>query len=124
MTEVAKRKTGKILAIAGVCAAIVVGGIGVATVPGLLAGSTPNGVGTTQSSPTPEAKPVELGITPLDGAVEWNPVVGPQIKAVNGKVKNVVLAPADGGTPVQGKTSADGSTWTTLEVLKFKTQYS
>jgi lipoprotein-anchoring transpeptidase ErfK/SrfK len=67
---------------------------------------------------------VELGITPLDGAVEWNPVVGPQIKAVNGKVKDVVLTPAGGGAPVVGKISPDGSTWTTQEVLKFKTQYN
>lgn len=52
------------------------------------------------------------------------PCCGPQIKAVNGKLKDVVLAPVGGGAPVQGTTSPDGSTWTTLEVLKFKTQYS
>ncbi|MFK0001784.1 Ig-like domain-containing protein [Paenarthrobacter sp. NPDC090522] len=124
MTEVAKRKTGKILAIVGICAAIAAGGIGVATVPGLLAGSAQNQAGTAPSTPAPEAKPVELGVTPLDGAVEWNPVVGPQVKAVNGKVKDVVLAPVGGGAAVPGKTSADGTTWTTLEVLKFKTQYN
>ncbi|WP_286179181.1 Ig-like domain-containing protein [Arthrobacter sp. ISL-95] len=124
MTEVAKRKKGKILAIIGVCAAIVVGGIGVVTVPGLLAGSPQGEAVAPSTAPTVEAKPVELGITPLDGAVEWNPVVGPQIKAVNGKLKDVMLTPVGGGAPVQGQTSPDGSTWTTLEVLKFKTQYS
>ncbi len=124
MTEVAKRKKGKILAIIGVCAAIVVGGIGVVAVPGLLAGSHQDAAVAPSPTPTVEAKPVELGITPLDGAVEWNPVVVPQIKAVNGKLKDVVLAPVGGGAPVQGTTSPDGSTWTTLEVLKFKTQYS
>ncbi len=124
MTEVAKRKTGKILAIVGICAAVAVGGIGVATVPGLLSGSTQGDAGSAPSTPPPAAKPVELGVTPLDGAVEWNPVVGPQVKAVNGKIKDVVLTPVGGGTPVQGKTSADGTTWTTLEVLKFKTQYN
>jgi lipoprotein-anchoring transpeptidase ErfK/SrfK len=124
MTEVAKRKKGKIFAIIGVCAAIVVGGIGVVTVPGLLAGSPQGAAVAPSPAPTVEAKPVELGITPLDGAVEWNPVVGPQIKAVNGKLKDVTLAPVTGGAPVQGQTSPDGSTWTTLEVLEFKTQYS
>ncbi|WP_370874735.1 L,D-transpeptidase [Paenarthrobacter nicotinovorans] len=124
MTQAAKRKTGKVLAIIGICAAIVAGGIGVATVPGLLPGSTQNNAAAPSPTPTIEAKPVELGITPLDGAVEWNPVVGPQIKAVNGKVKDVVLTPAGGGAPVVGKISPDGSTWTTQEVLKFKTQYN
>ncbi len=124
MTEVATRKKGKIIAIIGVCAAIVVGGIGVVTVPGLLAGSPQGAAVAPSPAPTVEAKPVELGITPLDGAVEWNPVVGPQIKAVNGKLKDVMLTPVGGGVPVQGQTSPDGSTWTTLEVLKFKTQYS
>ncbi|MGR0158448.1 Ig-like domain-containing protein [Paenarthrobacter nitroguajacolicus] len=124
MTEVGKSKKGKILAIIGVCAALVVGGIGVVTVPGLLAGSPQGGAVAPSPAPTVEAKPVELGITPLDGAVEWNPVVGPQIKAVNGKLKDVMLTPAGGGVSVQGQTSPDGSTWTTLEVLKFKTQYS
>lgn len=124
MTQAAKRKTGKVLAIIGICAAIVAGGIGVATVPGLLPGSPQNNAAAPSPTPTIEAKPVELGITPLDGAVEWNPVVGPQIKAVNGKVKDVVLTPAGGGAPVVGKISPDGSTWTTQEVLKFKTQYN
>ncbi len=124
MTEVATRKKGKIIAIIGVCAAIVVGGIGVVTVPGLLAGSPQGAAVAPSPAPTVEAKPVELGITPLDGAVEWNPVVGPQIKAVNGKLKDVVLTPVGGGVSVQGQTSPDGSTWSTLEVLKFKTQYS
>ncbi|MEV7660353.1 Ig-like domain-containing protein [Paenarthrobacter sp. NPDC089316] len=124
MTEVAKRKTGKVLAIIGICAAIAVGGIGVATVPGLLPGSSQDTAAAPSPSPTVEAKPVELGITPLDGVVEWNPVVGPQIKAVNGKVKDVVLTPADGGAPVVGKISPDGTTWTTQEVLKFKTKYN
>lgn len=124
MTEVATRKKGKIIAIIGVCAAIVVGGIGVVTVPGLLAGSPQGAAVAPSPAPTVEAKPVELGITPLDGAVEWNPVVGPQVKAVNGKLKDVVLTPVGGGVSVQGQTSPDGSTWTTLEVLKFKTQYS
>lgn len=122
MTDVAKRKTGKVAAIIAICAAIVGGGVAVATVPGLLAGSASSDAGTVQP-PAPEAKPVEVGVTPLDGAVEWNPVVGPQVKAVNGRIKEVNLVPADGGTPVQGKISPDGSTWTTLEVLKFKTKY-
>lgn len=84
MTEVAKRKKGKILAIIGVCAAIVVGGIGVVAVPGLLAGSHQDAAVAPSPTPTVEAKPVELGITPLDGAVEWNPVVVPRSKQSTG----------------------------------------
>ncbi|WP_314325243.1 Ig-like domain-containing protein [Paenarthrobacter ilicis] len=123
MTEVATRKKGKILAIVGVCVALALGGVGVATVPGLLGGSSTDAAQKPSPTPTVEAKPVELGVTPLDGTTEWNPVVGPQVKAVNGKIKDVVVEPMGGGAPVPGKTSADGSTWTTTEFLKFKTQY-
>lgn len=69
MTEVAKRKTGKVVAIIGICAAIAAGGIGVATVPGLLPGSASNDAGTVQSA-APEAKPVELGVTP--SMAQWS----------------------------------------------------
>ncbi|UVJ40707.1 Ig-like domain-containing protein [Arthrobacter sp. CJ23] len=124
MTDVRKRKTGKILAIVGICAAIAAGGIGVATVADKAGFAALPGSGQSPSQQPEVVKPVELGITPLDGAVEWNPVVAPQIKAINGTLKDVVLAPAGGGTPVVGTTSPDGSTWTTKEVLKFKTQYS
>ncbi|MBO1266504.1 L,D-transpeptidase [Arthrobacter cavernae] len=126
MTDVRKRKTGKILGIVGICAAIAAGGIGIATAPNW-AGGTQTNAGSSQGSGEGQdvvVKPVELGITPLDGAREWNPVAGPQIKAVNGTLKDVVLAPLKGGTPVKGSTSADASSWTTLEPLKFNTEYS
>ncbi|WP_426302577.1 Ig-like domain-containing protein [Arthrobacter sp. R-11] len=124
----AKRRTGKILAIAGICAAVAAGGIGVATAPSWLDRAPESEAGSPQRSEVGLAsavvKAVELGVTPLDGAREVNPAVGPTVKAVNGTVKDVVLAPAAGGTPVKGNVSADGSTWSTLEPLKFNTKYS
>jgi lipoprotein-anchoring transpeptidase ErfK/SrfK len=69
-------------------------------------------------------KAVELGVTPTDGAKGVNPAVAPSVKAVNGKVKDVVLAPTAGGAPVKGSVSADGTTWTTLDPLQFNTAYS
>ena len=124
----AKRRTGKILAVAGICAAVAAGGIGVATAPSWLDRAPESEAGSPQRSEVGLAsavvKAVELGITPLDGAREVNPAVGPTVKAVNGTVKDVVLAPADGGTPVKGSVSADGRTWSTLEPLTFNTKYS
>ncbi len=123
----AKRRTGKILAIAGICAVVAAGGIGVATAPSWLDHAPESEAGSPQGSEVGLAsavvKAVELGITPLDGAREVNPAVGPTVKAVNGTVKDVLLAPAAGGTPVKGTVSADGSTWSTLEPLKFNTKY-
>ena len=128
MTEKNNRKTGKILAVAAICAAVAAGGIGVATAPGW-ANPAPQ---SEASSPVrnepglaaPVVKAVELGVTPLDGAKGVNPAVAPSVKAVNGRVKDVVLAPTAGGDAVKGTVSADGSTWTALDPLQFNTPYS
>jgi len=128
MRDRSKRRTGKILAIAGICALVAAGGIGVATAPAWLDHAPESEAGSPQRSEPGLAsgvvKAVELGITPLDGAREVNPAVGPTVKAVNGTVKDVVLVPADGGTSVKGSVSADGSTWSTLEPLEFDTKYN
>lgn len=127
MTEKNNRKTGKIIAVVAICAAVAAGGIGVATAPGW-ANPAPQ---SEASSPvrnepglaSPVVKAVELGVTPLDGAQGVNPAVAPSVKAVNGSVKDVVLVPAAGGDAVTGSVSADGSTWTAVDPLQFNTPY-
>ncbi|MFE5837075.1 Ig-like domain-containing protein [Arthrobacter sp. NPDC056493] len=128
MTEKNNRKTGKIIAVVAICAAVAAGGIGVATAPGW-ANPAPQ---SEASSPvrnepglaTPVVKAVELGVTPLDGAKGVNPAVAPSVKAVNGRVQDVVLVPTAGGEAVKGTVSADGSTWTAVDPLAFNTPYN
>ncbi|GAB4099070.1 L,D-transpeptidase [Sinomonas halotolerans] len=71
----------------------------------------------------PVVKPLELGVTPTDGAAEVNPAVIPQVKAINGTVVWVRLADSAGAV-VPGETSADGTTWTATEPLAFNTAYT
>lgn len=128
MTDKSTRKIGKILAVVAICAAVAAGGIGVATAPGW-ANPAPESEASTpvRNEPglaAPVVKAVELGVTPTDGAKGVNPAVAPSVKAVNGLVKDVVLAPTSGGEPVKGTVSADGSTWTTMDPLLFNTAYS
>ena len=128
MTETNNRKTGKIIAVVAICGAVAAGGIGVATAPGW-ANPAPQ---SEASSPvrnepglaTPVVKAVELGVTPLEGAKGVNPAVAPSVKAVNGRVQDVVLVPAAGGEAVKGTVSADGSTWTAVDPLAFNTPYN
>lgn len=123
-----KRKTAKILGIIGICAGVAAGGIGVATAPDWLGTVVESEAGSPQRTDAGLAsavvKAVELGITPIDGAREVNPAVGPSVKAIHGTLKGVELVPAKGGTAIKGTISADGSTWSTLEPLQFNTEYS
>lgn len=127
MTEVHNRKTMKIIGVVAICAAVAAGGIGVATAPSWAESVFPSeSASPVRNEPglaAPVVKAVELGVTPTDGAAAVNPAVAPSVKAVNGTVKNVVLATADGGEPVKGTLSADGSTWTALDPLKFNAAY-
>ncbi|WP_284763993.1 Ig-like domain-containing protein [Arthrobacter sp. efr-133-R2A-63] len=122
-----KRKTGKILGIIGMCAGVAAGGLGVATAPDWLQTAVESEAGTPQRTDaglgSAVVTAVELGITPLDGAREVNPAVGPSVKAVHGTLKDVELMPAAGGKAVRGTISADGSTWSTLDPLEFNTEY-
>lgn len=128
MARQRKRKTRKILGVMGICTGVAAGGIGVAAAPTWLGTAMESESGSPQRTDAGLAsavvKAVELGITPLDGAREVNPAVGPSVKAVHGTLKDVKLAPAKGGNAVKGTISADGSTWSTLEPLKFNTEYS
>jgi lipoprotein-anchoring transpeptidase ErfK/SrfK len=123
-----KPGTGKMVAVIAICAAIGAGGLGIATAPeGASAGvqsesSTP--MRNVSGLAAPVVKPVELSVTPSDGAQGVNPAAAPSVQAVNGTVKDVVLKPAAGGEPVSGTTSADGSTWTAEDPLEFDTKYS
>lgn len=126
MTEVRKRKTMKILGVVAICAAVAAGGIGVATAPSwaepVFQSESSSPVRNEPGLAAPVVKPVELGVTPTDGASGVNPAVAPSVKAVNGTVRDVVLATA-GGEPVKGTLSADGSTWTALDPLEFDAAY-
>ena len=128
MTEISNRKTGKIIAVVAMCAAVAAGGIGVATAPSwagqAIASESASPVRNTPGLAAPVVKAVELGVTPTDGAKGVNPAAAPSVKAINGQVKDVVLVPADGGTPIQGSVSADGTTWTTVDPLTFNTAYN
>ncbi len=121
-------KTGKMLAVAGLCLAIGAGGIGVATGPVWADSALPSeSAAPMRNVPGLAAavvKAVELGVTPTDGASNVNPASLPSVKAVNGSVRDVVLRPEAGGAPLPGSTSADGSTWTAGEPLEFDTRYS
>jgi lipoprotein-anchoring transpeptidase ErfK/SrfK len=128
LTNKDNRKIGKILAVAALCAAVAAGGIGVATAPGW-AKPAPESEASTpvRNEPglaAPVVKAVELGVTPTDGAKAVNPAVAPSVKAVNGKLKDVLLVPAVGDEPVKGSMSADGSTWTALDPLQFNSAYT
>ncbi len=121
------RKGLKISLIAGMCAIVLAGGIGVATAPSWaqrpVESDAKTPVRTSPGLGAPVIKPLELGVTPTDGANEVNPAIPAVVKAGNGKIKSVTLN--DGkGVAVPGTVSADGSTWTASEQLKFDTNYT
>ncbi|KRE77365.1 hypothetical protein ASG71_13705 [Arthrobacter sp. Soil763] len=122
-----RSNTGKMLAVAGLCLAVGAGGIGVATAPVWADSELPSEAASPLRNvaglAAPVVKPVELGVTPTDGARDVNPASLPAVKAVNGAVKDVVLQ-SESGAPVPGTVSADGSTWTAGEPLDFNTRYS
>ena len=123
----AGRSPGKMLAVVGLCLAVGAGGIGAATSPVWADSALPSEAAAPMRSvaglAAPVVKPVELGVSPTDGARGVNPAALPSVKAVNGVVKDVLLEPDSGGGPVPGTTSADGSTWTAEEPLDFDTRY-
>lgn len=75
-------------------------------------------------SEAPEAEEFTFGITPTDGAVEVNPATLPEIRAEQATIEDVSLAPADGGEPVAGTLSEDGSSWKADGPLVFGTEYA
>lgn len=127
MAENRKRRGWKIGALAAIGALVVAGGIGVATAPtwarAEIGSEAATPARTTPGLAAPVVKPVELGVTPVDGATGVNPSVPAVIKATNGKVTNVSLISAE-GKEVAGTTSADGSTWTASGPLEFNSTYT
>ena len=121
------RKSGKMLAVLALCAAVGAGGIGIATAPGRADAEMPSEAASPMRNvaglAAPVVKAVELGVTPTDGAKAVNPAAPASVKAVNGTVKDVVLERASGGGRVPGTTSPDGSTWTAGDPLEFDTKY-
>ncbi|XTR53438.1 Ig-like domain-containing protein [Pseudarthrobacter sp. So.54] len=116
------------LAVLAVCAVVGAGGIGVATAPAPAEAELPSESASPMRNVTglaaPVVKPVELAVTPRDGAKAVNPAALPSVKAVNGTVKDVALERASGGGRIPGTTSPDGSTWTAGEPLEFDTHYT
>lgn len=120
--------SGKMIALMAVCAVVGAGGIGVGAVPGRAEAEMPS----ESSAPmrnvaglaAPVVKPVELGVTPTDGAQSVNPAALPAVRAVNGAVRDVVLEPASGRGRIAGTMSPDGSTWTAEDPLEFGTEYN
>ncbi|MGG5171991.1 Ig-like domain-containing protein [Pseudarthrobacter sp. J1738] len=74
-------------------------------------------------SPAPVVKPLELGVTPNDGAQEVNPAIAPAIKVINGTIKSVSLKDSKGSVIV-GKLSADAASWSANDPLEFNERYT
>nr|WP_246279724.1 Ig-like domain-containing protein [Psychromicrobium silvestre] len=72
----------------------------------------------------PVIKPMTVGVTPTSGALQVNPATPAVVKATNGTVKSVSLINNTSGADVKGAISADGSTWTASEQLKFDSGYT
>ena len=120
-----RRKAWKIGLIVALCAVVGAGGIGaVAVVPWAQAKVDAVPDGGTGSSAAVAAKPVELGVSPVDGAVQVNPVAPAAVKAVNGKLKAVSLVDNKTGAAAAGSLSADGTSWTAAGPLAFDTSYT
>lgn len=73
--------------------------------------------------PSRSEGPAQVTVAPANAAAEHNPVEPVVVRAEEGELTDVVLAPAAGGEPVAGELSADGRTWTSTAVLAFDTPY-
>ncbi|AJT40425.1 L,D-transpeptidase [Psychromicrobium lacuslunae] len=132
MTELGQakqsRKGWKIAVVTGVCVLAAAGGVGAATVPtwanNTVASETQKPANSEPSLAAPVIKPMVLGVTPTNGALQVNPATPAVVKATNGTVKKVSLVEDASGVAVPGSLSADGSTWTASEPLKFNSSYT
>jgi lipoprotein-anchoring transpeptidase ErfK/SrfK len=78
---------------------------------------------TSSARPAPPKKPVQLSISPGHQAAGVEPGAPVTIAAVDGKVTQVTLV-NDGGEPVAGQLSPDGTTWQTTQPLGFGRTYT
>ncbi|MFS0715875.1 Ig-like domain-containing protein [Arthrobacter sp. 1P04PC] len=121
------KRRSRLPAVAVICILLAVAGIGSATAPVWAEEKLPSEASAPMRSVSglavPVLQPLELGVTPLDGATGVNPASLPAVKAVNGRVLEVTLRPETGGGPVPGSLSADGTTWTAEQPLDFDTAY-
>ncbi|MEC5200131.1 lipoprotein-anchoring transpeptidase ErfK/SrfK [Arthrobacter sp. PL16] len=133
----AHRRGWKIAAIGAAAVVVVGGGVGIATAAPWNDGapsssSTPpaaapqpeaSGTATEPAGPLDPAGEYTVGITPTDGAYAVNPATVATIAVEGTRLDAVELAPRAGGTPVAGKISPDGTTWTATGRLAFDTEY-
>jgi lipoprotein-anchoring transpeptidase ErfK/SrfK len=71
---------------------------------------------------TPVVAPVQVSITPTEGASQVNPAAPVSLKAVNGQIERASLT-SDSGESIEGKLDADSTTWTAAGQLAFNTGY-
>lgn len=141
----AHRKGWKIAAIGAAAVVVVGGGVGIATASPWndpAAGSTP--VPSSPSSSSPAAAPAPdatssaaprptvsaapdgdytVGVTPTDKAYAVNPATVAAVSVEGATLEAVELVPREGGTPIAGTLSDDGTRWTATERLAFDTEY-
>lgn len=71
----------------------------------------------------PVVAPVQLAVSPADGAKQVNPAAPVSLKVSNGTVDRVALTGADGAA-VEGNLSADGTGWSAAGPLQFNSNYT
>ncbi|BBE22095.1 transpeptidase [Arthrobacter sp. MN05-02] len=91
-----------------------------AAVPG------PEATSSAAPRPTAPAAPdgdYTVGVTPTDQAYAVNPATVAAVSVEGATLDAVELVPREGGTPIAGTLSADGTRWTATERLAFDTEY-
>lgn len=117
-------KGWKIGVVVVICALIGAGGIGaVSGLPWASANAESAHAGP-GNSPAAAAPPVEVGISPVDGAVQVNPVSTAAVKTVKGKITSISLVDNKTGALTAGTLSADSTSWIATGPLAFDTSYT
>lgn len=116
----------KAAVLAAVCALAAGGGVFAAAGP-LAHASFASEAGSpersTQGLAFPVVPPLQLAVAPADAAVQVNPAAPVTLKVGNGRIERAALT-SETGQSVDGKLSADGSSWAATGPLEFNTRYS
>ncbi|MCU1574640.1 MAG: putative exported protein [Micrococcaceae bacterium] len=125
-------KGWKIGLVTVVCLAAAAGGVGAASALPQAAPATAQApvaaptvpTASASATPTREFKPVDVGVTPTNGAEQVNPAAPVVVRATNGTLKSVTVTERKTGAVVGGQTSPDQATWTSTGELAFDTSYT